>query len=472
MGVLTNSDGSVKVAGVLITIGLPLLSTGYYRYGQQGGGDTGQLLTRAFENEEGHSSMSFFRPQSGYFELVAGMAAIVMGSVLCCSSIRASKDDNGVDERNCWIEDKSTKAEQLLIEIKRVLYATEKSEGENRDGGAEPDETNGDDDADAISICFRCLGALTNQCAKSQKRKSKKISSGGSVDATTATKQRTDDDVLETSSQEACYLLLKHFPRNEKIVSSCLFLLALISKNDTIRQRHNTTRTSAAADDDGTPPRHNNYGLETPITTIRDALRRAKSAPSPTEDEEHSAAELQRRACLFLGAVADGDAALASLVVREGGLAAVLEAVEWYRFHEDVGNWALWAVFVLCFDHAENQVELIRAGGIAKICRVMGDIPQSLGVQRHGIAILFDLMREVPKGGCGGVCERRRGFNDPVTIRLAALNANMHEVVRLAMVTHSKSVEIMMMGRQMLVATGFEGEIPHYDGALVKKGRT
>ena len=40
-----------------------------------------------------------------------------------------------------------------------------------------------------------------------------------------------------------------------------------------------------------------------------------------------------------------------------GGLDVVVDAMDWYRFHEGVCKWALWAGFHLCYDRHEIQSE-------------------------------------------------------------------------------------------------------------------
>eukprot|EP00978_Attheya_sp_CCMP212_P047582 scaffold422199_cov67-Attheya_sp.AAC.1 len=65
---------------------------------------------------------------------------------------------------------------------------------------------------------------------------------------------------------------------------------------------------------------------------------------------------------------------------------------------------------------------VMKLGGIQRICRAMKDLPTSLDVARHGIAILFDLMREVPENPTA-----------LVQIRTIALNAGVHDVLSRAM---------------------------------------
>ena len=43
-----------------------------------------------------------------------------------------------------------------------------------------------------------------------------------------------------------------------------------------------------------------------------------------------------------------------------------------------------------------------------------------------------------------------------------ALNAGLHDVMVNAMNEFETSMEIVMMGQEMLVATGYQGEIPRF----------
>jgi len=193
------------------------------------------------------------------------------------------------------------------------------------------------------------------------------------------------------------------------------------------------------------------YGLNVPIDAMNDALERAKNVNEPSEDREQLSAELQRKSCLLLGALADGDTYMATRLVDEGALHTILNALDWYRFHEDLANWALWALFILCYDHTPNKAQLLRLGGVKTICHTMSNIPESLEVARHGIAVLFDMLREVPEKP-----------TDVAKIREIAIGAGLHDTVRMAMDEFPESMEVMAMGQEMLVATGYQGDIPVY----------
>jgi hypothetical protein len=244
--------------------------------------------------------------------------------------------------------------------------------------------------------------------------------------------------------QHGAYITLDLYPEDDDVVSGSIALLALVAKDPEVRQRH-------VAQEDA-------YDLELPIQSLRQALERAQQ--TDIENYEEQLAEIQRKGCLFLGALTDGDKELdlSIKIVQEGGLQIILDAANWFRHHEGVINWALWAVFIICFDNLKNKVELVRVGGILTICQSMKNIPDSLEVSRHGVAILFDLLRQVqePDGEVNV---------NPWEVRQLALAAGLHEVVYTAMVEFSDSMDIAAMGQEMLIGTGFKGEIPQFQQA-------
>jgi len=255
-------------------------------------------------------------------------------------------------------------------------------------------------------------------------------------------------------------------------------------------------------------------GLDVPIHSMRRSLQRTKEMMdyctgsyygdddedgggenSDAEEREQISAELQRKACIYLGAVAEmdrgkhGDEGIgggrgssnyehsvrnATSIVDNGGMEAILETLMWFRFHVHVANWALWALFNICYDHGENKKELIKLNGVDCVCTVlkciMNDLEEQTKVDedhsgtdydwqevtmqavQHGIAILFDTMRYDD-----GNYENRSATNAMqlrVVQRRVALNAGMLEVVKSATRMFPKSTEIVLMGQQMLVTMG------------------
>ena len=42
-------------------------------------------------------------------------------------------------------------------------------------------------------------------------------------------------------------------------------------------------------------------------------------------------------------------------IAEEDGLEAIIDAIDWYRYHAEVCNWGLWTLFTLCFGHTGNK---------------------------------------------------------------------------------------------------------------------
>ena len=305
-----------------------------------------------------------------------------------------------------------------------------------------------------------------------------------------------DSNQLILICQESAYKSLTAFPRSDRIQSAAISLLALIAKNEAVRERN-----LYEADE---------YGLNIPIRAMRGALRRVKDVDAGVGDmgtsngnadvdgEEIIAAELQRKACLYLGALTDSSNQdkdvngiesenhhqnVATKIVEEDGLIAILDAIDWFRFHDEVVNWGLWAVFMLCYNHVGNKIQFVRMDGIARVCRAIKTVVDDYQdqrdgnddgkedgpvasysessvkeVARHGVAILFDVLR---------YDEKSNASLDFTQLRRLSLNAGMHDVVTNVMHAFRDNSEIMMMGQQMLIATGYTGDIPHFEGSIV-----
>lgn len=390
MGILVTPGGTVTLPGLLLILGFPLIAIGYYK-----------LLNDA------SGPFLFGKP----FQLVFGTAFIAMG--MAFSVMGLVVESQAENEEDLQYESQS--AEEILFQLRSCA----------------PRQETGN-----TTKLVKCLNALAMKCGKEQARRKREAAKSEDYEASGGWLDRFKykPHELELLSQEASYIVLKIQPNDDDAVSSALSLLALVAGDNEVRRR-----SIEEAD---------RFGLDTPVIAMRSALARAKN-DDPPEGKERVYAELQRKGCLLLGALSNEDMEIATKVVDEEGLIAVLDAVEWYRFHEDIANWSLWAVFVLCYENLGNKGELIKLGGVDRICRAMKDNPKSLEVARHGIAVLFDMLRVVP----GSV-------HDVSQIRTIALNAGMHDVVTTAMNEFSDSKEIMMMGHQMLVATGYQGTIP------------
>ena len=128
---------------------------------------------------------------------------------------------------------------------------------------------------------------------------------------------------------------------------------------------------------------------------------------------------------------------------------AALDVVEWFRYHSDVVNWALWALSIVCYEHPSNKVAVIRYHGIPKNIEALRNCPDRLDVARPGIAILFDLMREET-----ATCHPSARL-DIWRIRESARSAGLHNVVLEILETYSEVPDVVMMGTELLAGTGY-----------------
>jgi hypothetical protein len=271
------------------------------------------------------------------------------------------------------------------------------------------------------------------------------------------------------------------------VASGSVSLLALVAKSRGVRERHarepsryglgvpirclelslEAARRHQESSDDGGGPRRQQRGGDADHGVNKDGDPRGV---------EQQYAELARKGCLLLGALssstgedfggADGGGAtstdeLASLVVQEGGMRWIVDALSWFRYHSDVANWALWALFTVCYEHPPRKSALLELEGIPAVLRAMRHCPDTVEVARHGTALLFDLLREPDNdgGGCGG---GNVGGPDPWKVRRVALGCGLHSVLVQNMATFPDEMDIMMMSQEILVGTDYPGDIPQY----------
>jgi len=308
------------------------------------------------------------------------------------------------------------------------------------------------DDLESVGYRIALLAALPALAKKYNKQHQRKqIIQQQKAQYTSAKSPRNDDDgAVETNElsllcQKTVYLSLNACSDDNEVAAAAFALLALVAKNEKVRERH-----MQEADQ---------FGFDVLIRSMDQALDRAKDVDDNNnipKGREQDAAELQRKGCLMLGALADGDANIALQVVQEGGLKAILDAVSWYRFHERVANWGLWAVFILCYENKANKAALLELNGLAVVLQAIKNCADSVEVARHGIATGFDLLREDDEAG-------PIPNLDVSKIRDIALSAGLHEIVLKAVQLFSdnpNNMDITMMGRELLVGTGYKGEIP------------
>jgi hypothetical protein len=268
-----------------------------------------------------------------------------------------------------------------------------------------------------------------------------KLYGGGGDSGSGGTRSQDDSDnnkEEETSTSEQVAF-------DVEIVAGAISLLALLANDINIRKRYKY--------------QSNEYGLKIPIQALKKVLSKAKTETDETAEE--LLAETLRKGCLYLGAVCNDDTelGLAEKIAEEDGLELLLDTGNWFRLHQDVANWALWALFTLCFDRTCIKVQFVRLRGISTICELMKNNPTNLEVNRHGVALLFDLLRENQ-----GVVD---GFRwDPWEVRKVALNSGLHDVIVSCMNEFSDSKDIMMMGQEMLIGTAYQGKIPVYQQVM------
>ena len=336
------------------------------------------------------------------------------------------RESNQIEETEKW---KIRFNIMEAIDIVGTMADCETRRGQQGGGG----DGNGDEVQNAGSriILSTGLAALAKKYNSVRVPKDK--------DENTSNKSNTKVDRLALLCQEAAYIGLRCFLDGNKtmdIIAASIALLALIAKNARVRERH---RYEADI-----------YGLDIPVQAIRQVFEIAKEIEDD-ESREQEAAEVQRKSCLLLGALAEGDTDIAQLVAGEGGIEVIMNAARWYHCHAEVGNWALWALFILCFEYPPNKAVFVAADGVPLTIDIMRNCRESLEVARHGVALIFDLMRENPKTRL-----------DVWQIRKAALAVGLHDVLVKVMEEHTDAMDVVMMGTEILVGTGYEGEIPTF----------
>ena len=364
-----------------------------------------------------------------------GGALVVAGFIF---AIMKAMDDYILEEDKHEIRYNILDADDVLAELEELETTITTTTSTSK----EEEETSSRQQQSRIQ-CMACLKALAK---KFNNKKQAQTSS--------------DNNSLPLLSQQGAYICLRLYPNDDEIVTGAISLLALVAKNEQVRKRHQYQK--------------DDYGLQLPVACIRKSLQRAQKMvevveqdDDDVEEKEEQFAELQRKGCLWLGALADtGNSGgnngattslLATTIVEQDGLQAIIDAANWFRYHDGVVNWALWAMFILCYDATPCKVRLVQLGGIKTVCTSLKNIPDSLEVNRHGIAILFDLLRQQHHD------ERDAHPKlDPWEIRKVALASGLHDVVKNAMMEFSDSMDIMMMGQEMLIGTGYQGDIPQY----------
>jgi hypothetical protein len=201
----------------------------------------------------------------------------------------------------------------------------------------------------------------------------------------------------------------------EQVLDAAVALLALVATEPSVRRRYGA--------DDG-------QRVEIVVQMLHRARLRAKQYRYP--ETEQRAAELQRKGCLLLGALANNNnpntaaatsaattrngvvllekknsCSLGQLILAKGGMRCIIDALAWFRCHEPVANWALWAIFTLMYDLPEEGDDqssssssspstaiqhLLNANGGPVILAALENCGHQVDVARHGMAIIYHLV--------------------------------------------------------------------------------
>mmetsp|Transcript_38683 Transcript_38683/g.65870 ORF Transcript_38683/g.65870 Transcript_38683/m.65870 type:complete len:412 (+) Transcript_38683:120-1355(+) len=176
----------------------------------------------------------------------------------------------------------------------------------------------------------------------------------------------------------------------------------------------------------------------------------------PDETRGRRCAEVHRLGALIFGALCDNCHDLQTVAVDEGLTTALLAGMDWFRHHEPLAQWALWALFNVTFNHASNKVDLVRRGGLKTVVTTMSAHSKSVSVQRQAVAVLFScLMNEKTLGDSGSDCGSNGDVKAEVAgMREVAYSQGMNEAVAAARMSHPNDKPIQAMGRQILEASG------------------
>ena len=394
----------------------------------------------------------FFSSRTGGWWV--GLCIVVMGLVIAlCTAMNEMAEEDKLD-----IQFNVYSAQDILMILERLENnynnnTSNDDDNHHNDASSSPNTITPMEQARLHQHLLAALSALVKKYNKYQRRRQRQRNKKDNDNdyypqEYTPPSESYRPHELECICQDAVYCamrLCKPYDNNDnnndnnnnnvvdEVVAGALALHALVAKDDVVRRRHLYQADL--------------YGLDVPIRATRAALERAKSIRH--EGREQAAAELQRKACLLLGALADGHPDTAQQLGSEGALDAILQGLGWYRFHDEYCNWALWAIFVLCYDHAPNKTRLFQLGGIETVCQTLLANPESLEVARHGTAVLFDMLREVDNNNDAAL--------DLGQVRHRALQAGLHRALSGAMDKFHESMEITAMGTEMLAATGYEG---------------
>lgn len=160
-------------------------------------------------------------------------------------------------------------------------------------------------------------------------------------------KIHSNDDKVKL---DTVMLALEIYPEDDRVVLLSLTLISVLISGSTDLQNQLWYQSNE---------------LQFIISILQSSISRAKAIDDPPEKGERLSADIQRRGCLLLGGLAENNEA-ASKVIEKGGLDAIIDTLQWYRFHAGVCKWGLWAVFHLCYDRREQQSEYVSLASCAQ----------------------------------------------------------------------------------------------------------
>jgi len=153
------------------------------------------------------------------------------------------------------------------------------------------------------------------------------------------------------------------------------------------------------------------------IKFMSNSLEREKCRENENDECAISAAELQRKGCLLVGSLADISPKFQNDLVKSNAIQSVLDAARFFRLDVPVTQWAMMALFSICYDNPSGKLVLLEEGGFEVIVSAVNQhLNESLHVVRQSVATLFDVLR----------ITNEIDFNK---VRMAAFNAGLIEML-------------------------------------------
>mmetsp|Transcript_22105 Transcript_22105/g.28628 ORF Transcript_22105/g.28628 Transcript_22105/m.28628 type:complete len:380 (-) Transcript_22105:110-1249(-) len=186
----------------------------------------------------------------------------------------------------------------------------------------------------------------------------------------------TAEDIFQLGGWDHLLTALKTFPDSKEVAIWVFSAMTFLAKVDAVKKQ---------VGDEG--------GLNTIICTMEKCLEAGKQCEIKETEDARATAEMylntQKRGCMALGQIVDGQPKLQTAAVDEGGLDVVLECMQWYRDHGELQQWALWAILQLTFEHPANRVYLLKKGGMRLVLDSLKNHAQARKVQCQGLGVVM-----------------------------------------------------------------------------------